>query len=259
MPSLICHRKTHHKQGEFVLVSNCCPWVTVPLPFGLCGMFTLLTAALAEIFPRTCRCERLVPCNDVFWKGLVVIIYCDDLISKFLSFTRSMVTSICSRVLNRWLVIFAWLSGRYLWSTTDGAGRFAAGSSSTKISSWFRQATSTRKLCLFTTNSWPGKASWVTWYSHVSRLRAHTHPNDLQMIVQFVRQVLSWYSFPKCVHNGALGLNFFTRHNPLAPTPPGFAHAMVLSTKLDNTIQIWCRDEILEFPQERCGDDTNVN
>ena len=70
-------------------------------------MFTLLTSALVEIFPCTCRWERLVPCNNGFWKGLVVIIYCDALISKFLNFTRSKVTSICSGVSNRWLGIFA--------------------------------------------------------------------------------------------------------------------------------------------------------
>ena len=70
-------------------------------------MFTLLTAALAEIFPHTCRWERLAPCNDVFWKGLVVIIYCDALISKFLYHTRIKVMSICSGVLNRLLGIFA--------------------------------------------------------------------------------------------------------------------------------------------------------
>ena len=70
-------------------------------------MFTLLAAALAEIFPCTCKWERLVPCNKVFWKGLVIIIYCDALIPKFLHLTRSKVTSICSGISNRWLGIFA--------------------------------------------------------------------------------------------------------------------------------------------------------
>ena len=57
-------------------------------------MFTLFMVALAEIFPCICRWERLVSCNNVLWKGLVVIIYCDALIPKFLPLIRSKVTSI---------------------------------------------------------------------------------------------------------------------------------------------------------------------
>ena len=69
--------------------------------------------------------------------------------------------------------------------------------------------------------------------------KQQNHCPDLLTIVQFMRQVLSWYLFLKYACNGALWLNFLTRHNPVAKIRHGFVCAMILLMKPDHLVKNW--------------------